>query len=202
MRATIVGKARDLSILYENGDKRLLGDAYVEGHDFVRAALSDEASVDQSSRRLRGFLSVFAQHSEALRRLLVVRSLDNRYQEVIDRYTDLRNLITFDREGTKLFIGLMLNTNDFNFFSRFTETNFFTELEYVIDVPFHELPANITEQVDVAEKYGYVLPTKRDFKSGEPCFFPNVGISLGFEHPKLRGNDRSSGATQLAGRGG
>ncbi len=201
MRATIVGKARDLNILYENGDKRLLGDAYVEGYDLVRAALSDEGSAEQSSRRLCGFLSIFAQHSEALRRLLIVRNLDSRYQQVIDRYADLRNLITFDREGTKLFIGLMLSANDFDYFTRFIETNFFTELEYVIDVPFHELPVNAGEQANVTEKYGYILPTKKDFKSGKPCFFPNVGVSLGFEHPKPPGNYAPSGAAQLL-RGG
>ncbi len=76
MRATIIGKAHDLSISCENGDKRFLGDVYVKGHGLIREALDDVASAEQSQRH-EGFIS-FAQRSEALRRLFVVRNLDSR----------------------------------------------------------------------------------------------------------------------------
>ena len=195
MRATIVGKARNLSISCENGDKRLLGDVYVEGQGFIREAFDDEGSAKQSPKSVEGFMSIFAQRSEALRRLLVVRNLDNRYQQVIDRYADLRNLTTFDREGAKLFISVMLDATDFNYFIGFIEGNFFTELEYIMDLPFHELPANAEAQTSAAVRYGYILPLKREFQSGKPCFFPNAGISFGFEHPKPHGNGRALRAT-------
>ncbi len=196
MRATIIGRARDLSISCENGDKRFLGDVHVEGHGFIREALDDDDidSSDQSQRH-EGFLSIFAQRSEALRRLLVVRNLDRRYQQTIDRYADLRNLTTIDREGAKLFISVMLNASDFNYFSSFVEANFFTELEYIIDVPFHELPKTAEDQANVTGRYGYVLPMKREFQLGEPCFLPNAGISFGFEHLKPHSGGRASRAT-------
>ncbi len=192
MRATVVGRVRDLSISCESGDKRLLGDVYVEGGAFTRAVFNDEPSTKQSSRHPEGFISIFAQQSEALRRLLIVRNLDNRYQQVMDQYADLRNLTIFDREGTKLFIGVMLNASDFNYFSRFVEAHFLSELEYIVDVPFHELPADAETQADVVARYGYILPTKKDFALGKPCFFPNTGISFGFEHTKPHGNSRAA----------
>jgi hypothetical protein len=77
MRATIVGKARNLSIAYENADKRVLGDICVEGHEFIREAFADENPPGQFPSRVEAFISVFAQGSEALRRLLVVRNLTN-----------------------------------------------------------------------------------------------------------------------------
>jgi hypothetical protein len=42
MRATIIGKARNLSISCENGDKRLLGDVTVEGRGFIHEAFEDK----------------------------------------------------------------------------------------------------------------------------------------------------------------
>ena len=96
MRATVVGKARSLSISCENGDKRLLGDVYVEGRAFICEVFRDEYPTEQFPQNVEGFMSIFAQGSEALRRILVVRNLDDRYQSVIDRYADLRNLTTFD----------------------------------------------------------------------------------------------------------
>jgi hypothetical protein len=195
MRVTIVGKARNLNISCENSDKRLLGDVYVEGQGFIREAFYDESSAEKAPKNVEGFISIFAQRSEALRRLLVVRNLDSRYQQVIVRYADLRNLTTFDREGTKLFISVMLDATDFNYFIGFIEENFFTELEYIMDLPFHELPANTEAQTSMAARYGYILPTKRDFQLGKPCFFPNAGISFGFEHPKPHGSSRALRAT-------
>jgi hypothetical protein len=123
MRATIIGKARNLSIACENADKRVLGDIYVQGYEFIREAFGDE-NPGQFPSRVEGFISVFAQGSEALRRLLVVRNLEERYQQVIDRFTDLRNLTTFDKDGAKLFISVMLNAADFNYFIGFIEMNF------------------------------------------------------------------------------
>ena len=70
------------------------------------------------------------------------RNLDRQYQSVIDRYADLRNLTTFDIDGAKLFISVMLGAADFNYF---------------VDLPFHALPANAEEQASVSEKYGYIL---------------------------------------------
>ncbi len=192
MRATIIGKARGLSIGCENGDRRLLGDVYVEGYGLIREAFNDEAPAEQSPRHREGFISIFGQRSEALRRLLVVRNLGSRYQEVVDQYADLRSLVTFDREAEKLFIGVMLNAKDFNYFCDFIERGFFTELEYIFDVPFHELPIDAEAQADVTARSGYILPTKRDFQLGKPCFFRNAGISFGFEHPKPHGDERTS----------
>jgi hypothetical protein len=113
MRATVVGKARNLSISCENGDKRLLGDVYVEDRAFICEVFRDEHPNEQFPQNVEGFISIFAQGSEALRRVLVVRNLDNRYQSVIDRYADLRNLTTFDIDGAKLFISVMLGAADF-----------------------------------------------------------------------------------------
>ena len=187
MRATIIGKARNLSIACENADKRVLGDIYVQGYEFIREAFGDE-NPGQFPSRVEGFISVFAQGSEALRRLLVVRNLEERYQQVIDRFTDLRNLTTFDKDGAKLFISVMLNAADFNYFIGFIEMNFFTELQYIVDIPFHDLPLDAEAQADIAARYAYVLPTRPEFQTGKPCFFPNAGISFGFEHPKLHEN--------------
>jgi hypothetical protein len=197
MRATIVGKARNLSISCENGDKRLLGDVYAEGHGFIRAAFDDAGSAEQSPKSVEGFISIFGQRSEALRRLLVVRNLDNHYQQVIDQYADLRNLTTFDREGVKLFISVMLDATDFNYFIGFIEANFFTELEYIMDLPFHELPADAEAQASVTARYGYILPIKRDFKIGKPCFFPNAGISFSLEHAPPTRDEARRMADQL-----
>ncbi len=189
MRTTVVGKACNLSISCENGDKRLLGDVYVEGRAFICEVFGEEYPNEQSPQNVEGFISIFAQGSEALRRLLVVRNLDSRYQTVIDGYADLRNLTTFDREGAKLFISVMLGATDFDYLIGFIERNFFTELQYVMDLPFYALPANAEEQASVSAKYGYILPTRREFQSGKPCFFPNDGISFGFEHLTLHRDD-------------
>jgi len=116
MRATVVGKARNLSISCENGDKRLLGDVYVEGRAFICEVFRDKHPNQQFPQNVEGFISIFAPGSEALRRVLVVRNLDSRYQSVIDRYADLRNLTTFDIDGAKLFISVMLGAADFNYF--------------------------------------------------------------------------------------
>jgi len=191
MRATVVGKARNLSISCENGDKRLLGDVYVEGRAFICVVCRDEHPNEQLPQNVEGFISIFAQGSEALRRVLVVRNLDSRYQTVIDGYADLRNLTAFDIDGAKLFISVMLGTADFNYFRDFIERNFFEELQYVMDLPFYALPANAEEQASVSEKYGYILPTRPEFQSGKPCFFPNDGISFGFEHLTLHRDDRA-----------
>lgn len=185
MRVTIVGKARDLSISCENADKRLMGDIYVEGHDFIGEAFEERDLAKQNPSRVGGFISIFARGSEALRRLLVVRNLDTCYQQVIDRYAALKNLTTVERDGARLFIAVMLDAADFGYFAGFIETNFFTELQWIMDVPFHRLSDGPKAQADVAAKYGYILPTKREFESGKPCFFPNAGISFGFEHPRL-----------------
>jgi hypothetical protein len=183
MRTTIVGKARNLSISCENGDKRLLGDVNVEGRGFIHEAFEDEGSAGKFPQNVEGFISIYAQRSEALRRLLVVRNLDKQYQQVIDRYADLRNLTTIDRDEAKLFVSVMLNATDFNYFASFIEANFFTELEYIMDLPFYGLPVDAEAQANVAAKYEYVVPTKREFQSGKPCFFPNAGISFVFAHP-------------------
>ncbi len=185
MRATIAGKARNLSISCENGDKRFLGDVKVEGLETIHEAF-DDASASAQTQSIEGFLGIYTQGSEALRRLLVVRNLDKRYQQLIDGYADVRNLTTYDREELKLFISVMLNTTDFNYFAGFIEANFFTELEYVFDLPFHTLPTDTKSQSSLMAKHGYILPTKREFQSGKPCFFPNAGITLGFEHPGRR----------------
>jgi hypothetical protein len=185
MRATIVGEARNLSISCENGDKRLLGDVYVEGRAFICEVFRDKHPAEQFPQTAEGFISIFAQGSEALRRTLVVRNLDNRYQSVIDRYKDLRNLTTFDIDGTKLFISVMLGAADFHYFIDFIERNFFTDLQYVMDLPFYSFPASAEERASISTKYGYILPTRPEFQSGMPCFFPNDGISFGFEHLSL-----------------
>lgn len=181
MRTTTAGKARNLSISCENGDKRFLGDVEVEGLGPIHEAFG-EASASAETQSIEGFLGIYTQGSDALRRLLVVRNLDKRYQQLVDGYADLRNLTTYDREGAKLFISVMLNTTDFNYFAGFIEANFFTELEYVFDLPFHAFPADAETQSNIVTKYGYILPTKREFQSGKPCLFPNAGITLGFEH--------------------
>jgi hypothetical protein len=191
MRATIIGEVRNLSISCENGDKRLLGGVYVEGHAFICEVFRDERSAEQFPQNVEGFISIFAQGSEALRRTLVVRSLDNRYQSVIDRYADLKNLTTFDIDGARLSISVMLRAADFNYFIDFIERNFFTDLQYVMDLPFYGFPANAEERASVSTKYGYILPTRREFQSGTPCFFPNDGISFGFEHPSLHRTGRA-----------
>jgi hypothetical protein len=77
----------------------------------------------------------------------------------------------------------MLAKIDFEYFAKFVEDNFVAELQYVIDAPFHSLPKTREEQAEINAKFGYILPTKLDFRSGKPCFFPNTGISFGFEHP-------------------
>jgi hypothetical protein len=183
MRATIVGSTRTLSISCENGDKRFLGDVRIEGLGVIHEAFEGEDPNAPSQQYVDGFVSVYVQHSEALRRALIVRNLDKQYQQVIDRYADLRNLTTIDREGRKLIVGVMLTKIDFEYFARFIEEHFVAELQYVIDVPFHILPQTRDAQAEVNAKFGYVLPTKFDFRSGKPCFFPNAGISFGFEHP-------------------
>ncbi len=185
MRTTIVGKARNLSISCENGDKRFLGDVKVEGLGPLHEAFGDAGTAAQT-RGIEGFLGIYTQGSEALRRLLVVRNLTKRYQQLIDGYADLRNLTTYDSEGEKLFINVMLNTTDFSYFAGFIEANFFTELEYVFDLPFHAFSTDADSQSSVMAKYGYILPTKREFQSGKPCLFPNAGITLAFEHPRQR----------------
>ncbi len=185
MRATVVGNARHLSISCDNGDKRLLGDVHVEGRALICEVFRDDHPDQQFPQNLEGFISIFAQGSEALRRVLVVRNLDSRYQSVIDRYKDLRNLTTFDIDGAKLFISVMLGAADFIYFTDFIERNFFAELQYVMDLPFYAFPANAEERASVCAKFGYILPTKREFQSGKPCFFPNDGISFGFEHLTL-----------------
>ena len=164
---------------------------YVEGRAFICEVCRDEHPNEQFPQNVEGSISIFAQGSEALRRVLVVRNLDSRYQSVIDGYADLRNLTTFDKDGAKLFISVMLGAADFNYFIEFIERNFFTELQYVMDLPFHALPANAEEQASVSAKYGYILPTRREFQSGKPCFFPNDGISFGFEHLTLHRDDRA-----------
>jgi hypothetical protein len=191
MRATIVGEARNLSISCENGDKRLLGDVYVEGRAFICEVFRDKRPTEQFPQTAEGFISIFAQGSEALRRTLVVRNLDNRYQSVIDRYKDLRNLTTVDIDGAKLFISVMLGAADFHYFMDFIERNFFMDLQYVMDLPFHNFPESAEERASITTKYGYVLPTQREFQSGMPCFFPNDGISFGFEHLSLHRNGRA-----------
>ncbi len=185
MRATVVGNARNLSISCDNGDKRLLGDVHVEGRALICEVFRDDHPNQQFPQNLEGFISIFAQGSEALRRVLVVRNLDARYQIVIDRYKDLRTLTTFDIDGAKLFISVMLSAADFIYFTNFIEQNFFADLQYVMDLPFYAFPANVEEQTSVCAKFGYILPTKREFQSGKPCFFPNDGISFGFEHLSL-----------------
>jgi hypothetical protein len=199
MRATIVGTVGNLSIACENGDKRLLGDVHVEGRGFIHAAFEDTAYTAQFAQGVAGFISVFGQQSEALRRLLVVRNLDKRYQQIIDGYVDLRDLTTFEKEGDKVFINAILNASDFNYFCNFVELHFFTELRFIMDLPFHELPITADAQADLATKYRYILPTKRDFQSGKPCFFPNAGISFGFEHPKPDGGSALRPAISEAG---
>jgi hypothetical protein len=124
MRATVVGNARNLSISCDNGDKRLLGDVHVEGRALVCEVFRDDPPNQQFPQNLEGFISIFAQGTEALRRVLVVRNLDSRYQTVIDRYKDLRNLTTFDIDGAKLFISVMLGAADFIYFTDFIERNF------------------------------------------------------------------------------
>ncbi len=185
MRATVVGNACNLSISCDNGDKRLLGDVHVEGRALVCEVFRDDHPNQQCPQNLEGFISIFAQGSEALRRVLVVRNLDSRYQSVVDRFKDLRNLTTFDIDGSKLFINVMLGAADFDYFIGFIERNFFAKLQYIMDLPFYALPANAEEQASVSAKYGYILPTRREFQSGKPCFFPNDGISFGFEHLTL-----------------
>lgn len=191
MRATVIGKARDLSISCENADRRFLGEVSVEGHEFIYEAFGDGSPAERCPAKIEGFVSIYAQRSEALRQLLIVRNLDKPYQQIIDRYADLRSLTTFDREGMKLFMSVMLNATDFNYFAGFIESNFFTELQYVIDLPFYSFPVGAEAQANVAAKYGYILPTKPEFRSGKPCFFPNTGISFGFEHPNPRRSSRS-----------
>jgi hypothetical protein len=182
MRATIVGSMRTLSISCENGDKRFLGDVRIEDHGMIYEAFEGEHLAASPRQYVDGFISVYAQHSEALRRALVVRNLDKQYQQVIHRYGDLRNLTTIDREGEKLIVGVMLAKIDFEYFAGFIEEHFMAELQYVIDVPFHSLPQTQEGQSEAAAKFGYILPTRHEFRSGKPCFFPNVGISIGFEH--------------------
>ena len=191
MRATIVGEARNLSISCENGDKRLLGDVYVEGRAFICEVFRDKRPAEQFPQTAEGFISIFAQGSEALRRTLVVRNLDNRYQSVIDRYKDLRNLTTVDIDGARLFISVMLGAADFHYFMDFIERNFFMDLQYVMDLPFYSFPESAEERASITTKYGYVLPTQREFQSGMPCFFPNDGISFGFEHLSLHRDGRA-----------
>ena len=186
MRTTIVGRARNLSISCENGDKRLLGNVNVEGRGFIHEAFDDEGSARQFPQNVEGFIGIYAQGSEALRRLLVVRNLDKKYQQVVDRYTDLKCLTTIDRDSAKLLISVMLNSTDFNYFAGFVEANFFTDLEYIMDLPFYGLPVDAEAQANVAAKYEYIMPTKREFQSGKPCFFPNAGISFVFTHSTLR----------------
>ena len=144
----------------------------------------DDQGTAQHTQIIEGYVGIYIQGSDALRRLLVVRNLDKRYQPVVDGYADLRNLTTYDREGAKLVISVMLNPIDFNYFAGFIEANFFTELVYVIDLPFHAFPQDRESQANVAAKYGYILPTKREFQSGKPCFLPNGGITVAFEHPR------------------
>jgi hypothetical protein len=183
MRTTIVGKACNLNISCENGDKRLLGNVKVEGLGPIHEAFDDGGIAGQSPS-VEAFLSIYKQGSEALRRLLVVHNLDKRYQQLIGAYAEHRNLTTYDREGAKLFVSVMLNATDFNYFAGFIETNFFTELEYVLDLPFYAFPVDTESQSSILAKYGYILPTKQEFQSGKPCFFPNAGITLAFEHPR------------------
>ncbi len=185
MRTTIVGKASSLSISCENGDKRFLGDVKVEGLGPIHEAFAG-AGTSAQAQGIDGFLGIYTQGSEALRRLLVVRNLDKRYQQLIGGYTDLGNLTTYDREGERLFVSVMLNTTDFNYFAGFIEANFFAELEYVFDLPFHALPTDAETQSSVVTKYGYILPTKGEFQSGKPCLFPNAGITFAFEHTRRR----------------
>jgi hypothetical protein len=196
MRATIVGKTRCLSIYCENSDKRFLGDVHIEGRGAIHEALVAEGAGEGAAGRLPqhvdGFVRVYAQQSEALRRALVVRNLGKQYQDTIDQYAHLRTLTTFDRDGAKLFISVMLNAIDFNFFASFVEANFFSELEYVIDVPFYSLPETREAQAEATAKFGYILPTELEFRSGKPCFFPNVGISFGFEHAASNRGGRTS----------
>ena len=121
-----------------------------------------------------------------MRRLLVVRNLDKKYQQVIDRYTDLKSLTTIDRDSAKLFVSVMLNSTDFNYFAGFVEANFFTDLEYIMDLPFYGFPVNAKAQGNMATTHEYIVPTKQEFRSGTPCFFPNAGISFVFTHSTLR----------------
>jgi hypothetical protein len=186
MRATIIGKARNLSISSENSDKRLLGDVSVEGRGIIHEAFEDEGPAGHFQKDVEGFIGIYAQGSEALRRLLVVRNLDKKYQQVIDRYRNLKSLTTFDRDGAKLVVSVMLNANDFNYFASFIEANFFTDLEYIMDVPFYGFPVDTEAQAQVAAKYKYIMPTKLGFQSGKPCFFPNAGVSFIFKHPTPR----------------
>lgn len=193
MRATIIGNTRDLSISCENGDKRFLGGIRIEGGGIVHEVFEDEGQVGTLPTHIDGFVSIYARQSEALRRALVVRNLDKPYQPVIDRYADIKNLTTFDREGAKLFISVMLNKIDFDYFADFIEANFVTELQYVIDVPFYALPETREAQSEVSAKLGYILPTKQEFRLGKPCFFPNAGISFGFEHRPSKGSGEPAG---------
>ncbi len=183
MRATIVGNTRDLKISCENGDRRFLGDVRVEGRGTILEAFEDQGSAGTFQQHVDGFVSIYGQQSDALRRAIIVRDLDKPYQQAIDRYADLRSLAVFDREGARLFISVMMSKVDFEYFADMIETNFFADLQYVLDVPFHSLPQSGEAQAETATKYGYVLPTKPEFRSGKPCFFPNADISFGFEHP-------------------
>jgi hypothetical protein len=79
---------------------------------------------------------------------------------VIDRYRELKNLTTFDKDEAKLFVSVMLNANDFNYFASFIEANFFTDLQYILDVPFYGFPVDADAQAQVAAKYHYIVPTK------------------------------------------
>jgi hypothetical protein len=186
MRATIIGKARNLNISCENGDKRLLGDVSVAGGAFIYEVFEDEGPAGQFPQNVEGFIGIYAQGSEALRRLLVVRNLDKAYQQVINRYTDLRNLTTIDRDRAKLFVSVMLNATDFNYFASFIETHFFTDLEYIMDLPFYGFPVDAKAQANMDTTHEYIVPTKQEFQSGKPCLFPNAGISFVFTHSTPR----------------
>ena len=59
MRATILGKARNLNISCENGDKRFLGEVNVERGAFIYEAFDDEKScqtIFTKRRRLHRYI--------------------------------------------------------------------------------------------------------------------------------------------------
>jgi hypothetical protein len=117
MLATLIGKARDLSISFENGDKHLSGRATVEGGAFVAEAFDDVRPDGWSSQGVEGFISIYAAGSAALLELLGIGNKDNQYQEAIERYADLKSLTIINRYNAELFVGVMPNEDDFKYFT-------------------------------------------------------------------------------------
>jgi len=92
---------------------------------------------------------------------------------------------------------VMLNATDFNYFAGFIETNFFTELEYVLDLPFYAFPVDTESQSSILAKYGYILPTSKSFNRVSHAFFQTLASRL-LLNTQGRNHDRTGRAAAPA----